>query len=195
MGTSHARHFFNFGGEHESIGSIYTSPGARVGPAPHEGPRPTPQNAGAAGASDSRATGGRLARTARQAQAPASHGANMSAAALLALDPGPEHSALIRWDGAAISIKQYATNAEILALLRDRSGSDEPLAIEQVVSYGMAVGQTVFETCVWTGRFMEAYGADRVSQIPRLQVKLHLCHDSRAKDGNKIGRASWRERV
>ena len=108
----------------------------------------------------------------------------MSAAALLALDPGPEHSALIRWDGAAISIKQYATNAEILALLRDRSGSDEPLAIEQVVSYGMAVGQTVFETCVWTGRFMEAYGADRVSQIPRLQVKLHLCHDSRAKDGN-----------
>ena len=108
----------------------------------------------------------------------------MNAAALLALDPGPEHSALVRWDGAAISIKQYSDNAEILSLLRDRSNQAEPLVIEQVVSYGMAVGQTVFETCVWTGRFMEAYGAEHVRRIPRIDVKMHLCHNSRAKDGN-----------
>ncbi len=30
----------------------------------------------------------------------------------------------------------------------------------------------------------EAYGADRVARIKRLEVKIHLCHDSRAKDAN-----------
>ena len=54
----------------------------------------------------------------------------MTAPALLALDPGSEYSALVRWDGTAISIKEYSDNAEILALLRERRGSNEPLAIE-----------------------------------------------------------------
>jgi hypothetical protein len=49
----------------------------------------------------------------------------------------------------------------------------------------MAVGCfEVFETVYWSGRFAEAYGAARVDRVPRLKVKLHLCHDSRAKDGN-----------
>ena len=108
----------------------------------------------------------------------------MMTAALLAIDPGPEHSALIRWDGAAISIKQYAGNAEILSLLRDRSGCAEPLVIERIACYGMAVGAEVFETVFWSGRFAQAYGVELVSRIARLQVKLHLCHDSRAKDAN-----------
>ena len=43
--------------------------------------------------------------------------------ALLAIDPGPQHSALIRWDGAAITIKEYSTNVEILAILRDNPRS------------------------------------------------------------------------
>ena len=104
--------------------------------------------------------------------------------ALLAIDPGPESSALVRWDGSALSLKEYADNSEILALLRAHADRGELLAIEQVASYGMPVGAEVFETVYWSGRFAEAYGAERVQRIPRLQVKLHLCHDSRAKDSN-----------
>ena len=103
---------------------------------------------------------------------------------MIAIDPGPTESALVVWDGAAVQERRYAPNDEILALLQTLKASESPCVIEQICSYGMAVGQEVFETVYWSGRFAEAYGAERVSRIPRLKVKLHLCHDSRAKDSN-----------
>ena len=103
---------------------------------------------------------------------------------VIAIDPGPTESALVMWNGSTINLLRYARNDEIRKLLGTWSPTESPCVIEQIASYGMAVGAEVFETCVWTGRFMEAYGADRVHRIPRLAVKQHLCHDSRAKDTN-----------
>ena len=48
----------------------------------------------------------------------------------------------------------------------------------------MPVGAEVFETVYWSGRFAEAYGVEHVERITRVDVKMHLCHTSRAKDGN-----------
>ena len=49
----------------------------------------------------------------------------------------------------------------------------------------MAVGDTTFETCVWTGRFLEALsGKNSTYRIPRADAKLHLCHNRTAKDAN-----------
>lgn len=62
-------------------------------------------------------------------------------------------------------------------------------AIEMVASYGMAVGETVFDTCVWIGRFhtaIECATGTEPDRVKRLPVKLHHCHDSKAKDGNII---------
>jgi hypothetical protein len=104
---------------------------------------------------------------------------------ITALDPGPTHTALVCWNGSIVQVAKYEPNAAILDLLKTWAPQgDDPLAIEQVASYGMPVGAEVFETVFWTGRFAEAYGADRVTRIPRLTVKMHLCHDSRAKDAN-----------
>lgn len=103
---------------------------------------------------------------------------------VIAIDPGPEYSALVVWDGEAVTYKAYASNADILTYLRERRSAGEPLAIEKVVSYGMSVGADVFETVYWSGRFAEAYGADLVVRIPRLDIKVHLCRSARAKDGN-----------
>ena len=60
------------------------------------------------------------------------------------------------------------------------------LAIEMVASYGMAVGQTVFDTCVWIGRFTQAAlsRGKKYAVIYRMDEKLSICHDSRAKDCN-----------
>jgi hypothetical protein len=83
----------------------------------------------------------------------------------------------------------YADNATVLCELEGLS--DYPACIiEKVKSYGMPVGAEVFETVYWSRRFAQALGAEKVEGIPRIQVKLHLCHDSRAKDGN-IRQALW----
>jgi hypothetical protein len=105
-------------------------------------------------------------------------------APVIAIDPGPTESALVVWNGVAPNLLRYAPNEEIIALLSTWKVSESPCVIEQIASYGMAVGAEVFETCVWSGRFMEAYGADRVHRLTRGQVKMHLCNSMRAKDSN-----------
>jgi hypothetical protein len=59
------------------------------------------------------------------------------------------------------------------------------LAIEMIASYGMPVGREVFETCVWIGRFRQAWrDPEAVRLVYRKDVKLHLCGSPRAKDAN-----------
>ena len=54
-----------------------------------------------------------------------------------------------------------------------------------IASYGMAVGATVFETVFWIGQFYAAAQQyNNRSRIKRMDVKMNLCHTSRAKDGN-----------
>lgn len=69
-------------------------------------------------------------------------------------------------------------NEEVLSLLTPQTH----VVIEGIESFGMAVGRDVFETVFWSGRFAQHAGSfDRVF---RKQVKLHLCGQARAKDGN-----------
>lgn len=64
------------------------------------------------------------------------------------------------------------------------SGSDSPtLVIEMVASYGMPVGESVFQTCVEIGRFTERFDGP-VHYVYRKDVKMNLCGNTRAKDSN-----------
>jgi hypothetical protein len=104
---------------------------------------------------------------------------------ILAIDPGPVESAYVLMDG--LTLKPLAFGKLPNNDLRSRFfGTKHYTAIEMVASFGMAVGAEVFETCVWIGRFMEAIGGMSCTRIPRIKVKQHLCHDSRAKDANII---------
>ena len=73
-------------------------------------------------------------------------------------------------------------NFKLLDLIKYTKDIDE-LAIEMIASYGMAVGQTVFETCVWIGRFIEA-NKGGFNYVYRKDVKINLCGSMRAKDSN-----------
>lgn len=108
---------------------------------------------------------------------------------LIAIDPGPEKSAVVRYDGD-IQSKAILSNGDMLLLLEGnvmlfegKVMAADSLAIEMVASYGMAVGRTVFETCVWIGRFIEAWGGPW-KYVYRKDVKIHLCNSMRAKDSN-----------
>jgi hypothetical protein len=107
---------------------------------------------------------------------------------ILAIDPGPKESALAWIHNGEFLIGVKWPNQQVLDHLR-RWATEENhmLVVEMIASYGMAVGAEVFETVVWIGRFAEAWDsrANIASALMyRLNVKMHLCHDSRAKDPN-----------
>jgi len=101
------------------------------------------------------------------------------------IDPGPVQSAYVVWDGEEIISKDLIPNNRLLDMCKNWYSVQVPMVIEQVRSYGMPVGATVFDTVFWSGRFCQAYPG-KFYQVPRLQVKQHICHDSRAKDSNII---------
>lgn len=108
---------------------------------------------------------------------------------ILAIDPGNiESGFVVLNDDYSIQNKGKWLNEDLSQLIYDWDKDNKPscIVIEMVASYGMAVGQTVFETCVWIGRFMEA--AEECSIQPerlyRKDVKMNLCGQTRAKDSN-----------
>jgi hypothetical protein len=117
-------------------------------------------------------------------------GVKVAARPLIAIDPGNEFSAYVFWDGKALGEFGKIRNEDLLFKLTcewatfDDGSSRPPLHIEMIASYGMAVGREVFETCVWIGRFMEAYGG--ATLVFRRDIKLHLCESMKAKDSNVI---------
>ena len=105
---------------------------------------------------------------------------------LLAIDPGTTQSGFVVFDGQRVIESGVHQNEEVLRLI---AASQErritSLAIEMIACYGMGVGREVFETCVWIGRFQQAWhdpGAVRL--VYRREVKLHLCESVKAKDAN-----------
>jgi hypothetical protein len=111
---------------------------------------------------------------------------------VLAIDPGPEQSAFVLWDGVTVREHGKADNDVIRSRCWSRFYAAHRCVIEQIASYGMAVGAEVFATCVWSGRFAEAIDEMRTRGgapcacdfMLRRDVKLHLCGQARAKDSN-----------
>lgn len=105
---------------------------------------------------------------------------------LLAIDPGPVESAYVLWDGERIERHQKAENALLCDAIMTQCVDADKMVIEKIASYGMAVGEEVFETVFWSGRFAQAFYAKLrpVFRVTRGAVKMHLCQSMRAKDAN-----------
>ena len=111
-----------------------------------------------------------------------------AAAAVLALDPGTTETAFVLYQaGRVCPVLEHGKkpNAEVLELLpRFSRVLGVTLAVEMIASYGMPVGREVFETCVWIGRFVQAWQPGAHELVYRRDVKMFLCGSNRAKDGN-----------
>lgn len=111
---------------------------------------------------------------------------------ILAIDPGNIESAYVLLDNNLKLVEKGKIENEVLLenIGMDRfwyNSKDEEdyCAIEMIASYGMPVGKEVFDTCVWIGRFVQAFGNGIVpTYIYRKDEKINLCGSMKAKDSN-----------
>ena len=107
---------------------------------------------------------------------------------VLAVDPGNAESGYAVIDSDSYEPADFGKveNAEMRKILE--SGAYDIAVIEMVAHYGkgMPAGKTVFDTCVWIGRFVElAICLERkFDYIMRGEEKINLCGSARAKDAN-----------
>lgn len=106
---------------------------------------------------------------------------------IIAIDPGNKESAyvILSEDLRPIEFAKLP-NEELMEVLDKQAKVYGCVVIECIASYGMSVGQTVFDTCIWIGRFTErakAMGAE-VNYIYRKDEKMNLCHTMKANDSN-----------
>lgn len=104
---------------------------------------------------------------------------------ILAIDPGETESGLVALDGNKIIFHGNVNNDHILKF--NEHSLKVPIdyvAIEMMASFGMAVGKSVFNTCVWIGRFYQHFQPRPVRLVYRMEVKMYFCHSMKAKDSN-----------
>ena len=102
---------------------------------------------------------------------------------VLAIDPGNEKSAFVIYEEGKLIDRDIIPNDELLIEMVNYRYKCQYMAIEMIASYGMAVGKTIFETCVWIGRFIQKWDGN-YTKIYRKDVTMHLCNSMRAKDSN-----------
>jgi hypothetical protein len=113
----------------------------------------------------------------------------MNKRVIMAIDPGDTHSAYCFLVNGEIADKGKVENEVLLKMLEIKESakmggveiSDAELVIEWIQGYGMTVGQSVFETCRWVGKFEHAWGRP-VTLMGRKAVKSHLCNTTKAGD-------------
>jgi hypothetical protein len=108
---------------------------------------------------------------------------------ILAIDPGNTLSAWTEYDTETKTIGNFAKDGNDDVLDEIKASDADAISIEMIASYGMAVGASVFETCLWIGRFLQHWKEHHpdnahVRLVFRKEVKMHLCGTTKAKDSN-----------
>ena len=109
---------------------------------------------------------------------------------ILAIDPGAEKSALVFHDGIEHAWFEICENEHVFSVIKTahQNGNLDRVIIEKVESFMLKVGETIFETVRWSGRFEQFSRMLElpVERIPRKTIKMHLCGNSTANDSAVI---------
>ena len=103
---------------------------------------------------------------------------------LFAIDPGNEYSAYCIMDDE-YKLYEFAKlpNKELMNILVSKLDEISLVVIERMMNYSNNVGQSVFITCEWIGRFsQEAEKKVFVEYIFRKDEKMYLCQTMKAND-------------
>lgn len=112
----------------------------------------------------------------------------MNGRMIFAIDPGPGISAWVEYRPELRLLVNfgYEDNRAVLDWIEIYTKADAILVVEMVACYGMSVGASIFETCVWIGRYLQEADnwQQKTERVYRREVKMHLCNSMRAKDKN-----------
>jgi hypothetical protein len=108
---------------------------------------------------------------------------------IYAIDPGRLESGWMLWDASGRRVIRCGIDPnETLSriLIEEGQGPRRPLFVEMMACYGKAVGQEVFETAVWIGRFIEIWSIldQPWHLVYRVKIKAHHCHRASVTDAN-----------
>ena len=113
---------------------------------------------------------------------------------ILSIDPGTTLSAYTLINSNTYIPVEFGKidNCELLKMLDTLKYNE--VVIEMISSYGFRVGRTVFDTCVWIGRFTQKIADKDIlcSTLSRLNVKMNLCGKTNSKDTNVIAALKMR---
>lgn len=103
----------------------------------------------------------------------------------LAIDPGNEQSAFVVLD-KSFELAEFGKlyNNCMLDVVRDHSPLVDVIAIETPHPRGQMMTWQLISTAIWIGRFLQAVAPVRWVEVDRIDVKMHVCADPRAKDSN-----------
>lgn len=110
-------------------------------------------------------------------------------ALILGIDPGNKETAYVVYDTESQKITQKAKKLNDIVRIELPCIRCDQVVMEVVASMGMAVGQEVFDTVEWIGRFTEVVIRDMrlsVQRIKRMEVKMALCHQTRGVNDSVI---------
>ncbi len=104
---------------------------------------------------------------------------------IIGIDPGQERSAWVYYESDKSDPEVEAAEADnrvVAQVVDDRSGwSCSGLVIEWPVSYGLPVGNSIFQTCRWIGKFESAFKGCCVF-VTRPDIVRHFCGRTHYKD-------------
>ena len=106
---------------------------------------------------------------------------------IFAIDPGTEKSGFVLFESNTKSIIESGIVENEELLHRSTWADADIMAVESVKSYGMAVGDTTFETVIWIGRFIQyavSNGIEYVKLYKKVDINPTLCFSNKAKDAN-----------
>lgn len=106
---------------------------------------------------------------------------------IFAIDPGTVQSGFVVFDSNKRQVIESGV-VENEELIKRSSWADcDIMVIENIASYGLAVGQTTFDTVIWIGRFIQYAVANKIPYkklYKKIDINPTLCFSNKAKDTN-----------
>lgn len=96
---------------------------------------------------------------------------------IVAVDPGYRESAYVVFDGERIEAHDILSNDDLLLFLSGSIAWVRPvLVLEQMQLFASSfgVGQEIFDSCFWSGRFAQVWSPRKWDRILRSKVRGHL---------------------